>query len=257
MDSFFLDLKYGIRSLWRDKGFAVTVFLTLTVCIAANTALFAIVNSVLLRPLPVPDANALLIMSNDYPKAGAPGLNNSSAADYYDRLKEMPVFQEQALFRPRNLILELDGSPQQIRGLFVTPSWFKLLRVSPTLGRAFTEEEGEIGNEQKVILSHGLWRQMYGGDQSVLGRQLRISSRPYTIVGVMPPDFNFLDPEIRLWVPVAMPADQKTVHHSNNWYHIGRLKPGGTLQQAQAQVNALNAANLDRFPEFKEILINA
>lgn len=88
--------------------------------------------------------------------------------------------------------------------------------------------------------------------QSTLGRELRISGRPYIIVGVMPRDFNFIDPGVRCWMPLAFPAEQKTVHHSNNWYHIGRLKPGATLQQAQAQVNALNNENLERFPEFKE-----
>jgi predicted permease len=257
MEAFLLDLKYGFRSLWRDKGFALTVLLTFSVCIAANTALFAIVNSVILRPLPVSDANSILITSNEYPKAGVTGTNNSSSGDYFDRLREMTVFESQAIFRPRDQTLELNGAPQQIRGMLVTPSWFELLHVSPTLGRAFTPEEGEIGADQEVILSHGLWRQLYAGDKSALGRDLRISGRPFKIVGVMPPGFTFIDPDVRLWMPLAFTAEQKTVHHSNNWYHIGRLKPGATLQQAQAQVNALNSENLERFPEFKELLINA
>ena len=257
MDAFLLDLKYGVRSLWRDKGFALTVLLTFAACIAANAALFAIVNSVVLRPLPVSDANSILILSNDYPNAGASGGNNSSSGDYFDRLREMTVFESQAIFRPRNQTVELNGSPQQIRGMLVTPSWFKLLRVSPALGRGFTDEEGEIGNDQKVILSHGLWQQLYAADKSAVGRELRISGRPFTIVGVMPSGFNFIDPDVRLWIPLAFTAEEKSVHHSNNWYHIGRLKPGATLQQAQAQVNALNSENLERFPEFKELLINA
>lgn len=257
MDGFLLDLKYGVRSLWRDKGFALTVLLTFSVCIAANTALFAIVNSVLLRPLPLRDASSILLMSNEYPKAGVVGINNSSSGDYYDRLREMTVFESQAVFRPRDQTVELNGSPQQIRGMLVTPSWFTLLHVSPALGRAFTEEEGEVGNDQEVILSHGIWQQLYAGDRSALGRKLRISGRPFTIVGVMPPNFDFIDPDVRLWMPLAFTAEEKTVHHSNNWYDIGRLKPGATLQQAQAQVNALNNENLERFPEFKELLINA
>lgn len=257
MDTFLLDLKYGVRSLWRDKGFALTVLLTFAVCIAANTALFAIVNSVLLRPLPVADANSILLMSNDYPNAGITGGNNSASGDYYDRLREMTVFESQALFGPRNQTLELNGTPQQIRGMKVTPSWFKLLRASPMIGRPFTEEEGEIDRDQEVILSYGLWQELYGGDRSVLGNSLRISGRPYTVVGVMPRNFNFIYPEIRLWTPLAFSAEEKTVHHNNNWYYIGRLKPGATLQQAQAQVNALNQENMERFPQFKELLINA
>ena len=257
MGAFLLDLKYGIRSLWRDKGFALTVLLTFSVCIAANTALFAIVNSVILRPLPVAEANSILIMSNEYPKAGATGGNYAASGDYFDRLREMTAFESQAMFRPRNQTVELNGSPQQIRAMLVTPSWFRLLRVSPMIGRPFTEEEGEIGREQEVILSHGLWEQLYGGDKSVLGRDLRISGRPFTIVGVMAPNFNFIEPEVRLWMPLAFTAEEKTLHHSNNWFHIGRLKPGGAPQQAQAQVNALNNENLERMPELKELLINA
>ena len=257
MDAFLLDVKYSLRSLWRDKGFAATVVLTFSVCIAANTALFAIVNGVVLRPLPVPDASSILIMSNDYPKAGVAGSNNSASGDYFDRLREMTAFESQALFHDRNQTVELNASPQQIHGMLVTPSWFTLLRVSPMLGRAFTDDEGEVGRDQVVILSHGLWEQLYAGDKSALGRSLRISGRPFTVVGVMPPNFSFIDPEVRLWMPLAFTPEEKTVHHSNNWYHIGRLKPHATLQQAQAQVNSLNTENLERFPELKELLINA
>jgi predicted permease len=257
LDAFLLDVKYGLRSLWRDKGFAATVLLTFAVCIAANAALFAVVNSVVLRPLPVSESNSILITSNDYPHAGVSGTNSSASGDYFDRLQAVTVFEKQALFRQHNQTVEINGSPQQITGMLVTPSLFDLLRVSPAMGRSFTEEEAEPGHEQEVILSHGLWQQLYGGDRSVLGRSLRISGRPFAIIGVMPAGFNFIDPDVRLWMPVAFSAEEKTVHHSNNWYHIGRLKPGATLQQAQAQVDALNNANLERFPEMKEILINA
>lgn len=121
MDAFLLDIKSGFRSLWRDKSFVVTVLLTFSVCIAANAALFAIVNSVILRPLPVPDANSILIMSNEYPKAGVTASNDSSSGDYFDRLREMTVFESQEVFRQRNQIVELNGSPQQIRAMLVTP----------------------------------------------------------------------------------------------------------------------------------------
>ena len=204
MDAFLLDLKYSLRSMWRDKGFAATVVLTFAVCIAANAALFAIVHGVILRPLPVSDANSILIMSNDYPNAGVTGSNNSASGDYYDRLREMTAFESQALFHDRNQTVELFGSPQQIHAMLVTPSWFNLLRVSPMLGRVFTEEEGEIGRDQVVVLSHGLWRQLYAGEKSVVGQTLRISGKPFTIVGVMPPNFNFIDPEVRLWIPLRL-----------------------------------------------------
>src|SRR5580700_4182343 len=256
MDTFLLELKYSVRSLWRAKGFALTVFLTFSVCIAANTVLFAIVNSVVLRPLPVPEANSILLMSNDYPKAGIRGANNSASGDYFDRLREMTVLESQAMFRQRDQTVELNGLPQRIHGMVVTPSWFTLLRVSPELGRPFLEEEGEVGRDREVILSYGLWEQLYAGDRSAIGKDLRISGQPFTIVGVMPANFDFIDPDVRLWMPLAFSDQERTLHHSNNWYDIGRLKPGATQEQAQAQVDALNNENLERFPEMKEILIN-
>lgn len=257
MDAVLLDLKYAVRSLARSQGFALTVLLTFAVCIAANTALFAIVNSVILQPLPVPDANSILLMANEYPKAGVIGINSSSSGDYYDRLREMTAFESQAVFRQREQTIELNGLPQRIHAMLVTPSWFTLLRVSPALGRPFTEIEGEPGHEHEVILSYSLWQQLFAGDKSALGRDLRISGQPFTIVGVMPKGFDFIDPDARLWMPLAFTPEDKTVHHSNNWYHIGRLKLGATIQQAQQQVNAINSENLERFPEFKQLLINA
>jgi predicted permease len=233
------------------------VVLTLAVCIAANTATFAIVNSVLLRPLPVPDANSILLMSNRYPKAGVVDFYFSSAGDYYDRRSEVTAFQEQAMFRFADQAIGIDGTPEQVPGMAATPSLFRLLGIPPALGRTFNDAEGEIGAEQKAILSYGLWRRLYGSSPKVLGQELRLSGRPYTIVGVMPMGFSFIKPEVRFWTPLAFSAREKTAHHSNNYYSIGRLKPGASVQQVQAQVDAINARNLDRFPEFRELLINA
>ena len=257
MDALRLSTKHAARSLWHDKTFALTVVLTFAVCIAANAALFAIVNSVILRPLPIADANSILLLSNEYPKAGAINGNAASSGDYFDRMQEVPAFESHALFQSRSQTIELNGAPEQVTGMLVTPSWFRLLRVTPELGRPFNDAEGEIGSEQKVVLSYGLWQQLYGGDKSAIGRDLRISGKPYQIVGVMPRAFTFINPHVRMWMPAAFTGEEKKVHHSNNWTNIGRLKPGATLQQVQAQVNALNAENMDRMPEFKEILINA
>ena len=257
MDTLLFDLEYSVRTLWRSRGFALTVLLTFAVCIAANTALFAIVDSVVLKPLPVPDANSIVFMANEYPKAGVNNLKSSSSGDYFDGLRELTVFQSQAVFREQDQTVELNGIPERILGMVVTPSWFTLLRVAPALGRPFTEEEGEIGREKEVILSHGLWEQLFAGDRSAIGRELRISGQPFTIVGVMPAGFDFIDPEVLLWMLLAFTPEQKTQHHSNNWEYIGRLKPGATIGQARAQIDALNNRNFERFPEFKQILINA
>ncbi|HYK87294.1 MAG TPA: ABC transporter permease [Acidobacteriota bacterium] len=256
MELLIQDIKFGLRLLWKDKGFAITAIATLAICIAANTTIFSVINSVVLKPLPVAESDRILIMYNSYPKAGVDRASNG-VPDYYDRLRDLTVFEEQALYQDQGLTIGERGSVERVLGYGVTPSFFRLLRARPVIGRIFTDAESERGNEHKVILSYGLWQKLYGGNASVLGKDLRIYGNPFTIVGVMPKDFLFLEPEVRLWRPLSFSPEQKQARHSNSWEMIGRLKPGATLQQAQAQMNALNAANLDRFPEMKSLLINA
>lgn len=250
------DIRIATRSFLKSKGFTVTVLLTLALAIGVNTATFAIVNSVLLRPLPVPDADRIVLMSNQYPKAGVPQNETRSVGDLYDAITAVPALGEQALFQPRGLTFDLRGVPTRIDGTMASPSLFRLLGVAPAMGRMFTDAEGEPGNEQKIILSQGLARTMFEGEDP-LGKQLRIDGRSFEVVGVMPAGFLFIYPETRFWVPSAFDAEDKQSHHSNNWHHIGRLKPGATSAQVQSQIDALNQTNLERFPQFKQILINA
>lgn len=251
------ELRLALRANLRDKGFAATVVLTLMVCIAANALTFAVVNSVLLRPLPVPDAGDIVLMSNRYPKAGVVDSNQSGPGDWVDRQKDVTGLSDQALFRDRNQTLDFNGTPTRTPAMAVTPSFFGLVRTQPALGRAFTPEEGELGAEHKVILSHGLWQQLFAGRPDAIGQELRLSGRPYTIVGVMPPNFNFVNAEARMWIPLAFSAEEKRGHHSNNFYNVGRLKPGVSIARVQAQVNAINRANLEKEPGLKDALVNA
>jgi len=251
------EVRLAVRSLWGDKGFTLTVILTVAVCIAANTATFAVVNSVLLRPLPVPDARSIVILANRYPKAGADFGYNSASGDYYDRLRDIHAFSEQALFRTTGRTLEMQGTPQRVTAMLATPSLFRLLQVPPAYGRAFTDAEGEPGADQRAILSNGMSRELFGSPEAAVGRNVRMNGQQLTVVGVMPAGFNFIDPEVRVWVPASFTPEERLVHHANNWQNIGRLKPGATIGQVQAQVDALNRANLDRFPAFRELLVNA
>src|SRR5262245_21923465 len=253
------DIRVGLRLLWKNKAFSLTVALTLAMCIGANAALFSIVHNVLLKPLPVPESDRIAIMENLYPKAGTGDSGSTGVPDYYDRLKAISVFEEQALFNGGNVSVDQNGTPTRTRITNVTPSFFRLLRVSPMLGRIFTDAEGEPGNERKVVLSYSLWQSAFGGDAQAVGRDIRIDGQPYSIVGVMPRDFQFLNPQVMLWRPVAFTAEDKSDErrHSNNYQNIARLRPDATIEQAQAQVDALNAANLDRFPQYRELLINA
>src|ERR1051325_5729723 len=153
MGSLFREMRHAIRSLLGDRGFTITVVLTIAVCIAANTATFAVVNSVLLRPLPVPEARSILLVANRYPKAGADFGYNSAVGDYYDRLRDVHVFSEQAIFRTGGRTIQIEGTPQRVMGMVATPSLFRLLRVSPAYGRPFSDAEGEPGADHKAILS--------------------------------------------------------------------------------------------------------
>jgi predicted permease len=251
------DVRVALRLLWKDKAFTLTAAATLALCIGANTALFSVVRTVLLRPLPFPHAERILLMSNAYPGAGVDIGGNSGAADYYDRLRETNVFEEQAMYNSTDVSVDQNGAPTRVRVMNVTPSFFRLLQIPPRYGRTFTEAEGEIGNEKKVVLSYALWQSLFGGDPSAVGRDLRIDGSPYTVVGVMPQSFRFINSDVMLWRALAFTPERKQQRHSNNWRNIGRLKPGATLAQARAQIDALNAANLDRFPQYKQLLINA
>jgi predicted permease len=253
------DLRTAVRLLARDKAYSLTAIATLALCLGANIALFSVVHHVLLRPLPVPEPERILLMSNQYPRAGAGDSSNSGVPDYYDRRRETTVFEAHALFNSTNVSLDQDGRPTRVRVMNVTPSYLRLMRTAPALGRAFSEDEGEVGNEKKLLLSDALWRSQFGGDSGAVGRELRIDGQPYTIVGVMPRSFEVLAPGTSLWRPLAFTPEEKSDarRHSNNYWNVARLKPGATLEQARAQVDALNAANLERFPQYKELLLNA
>jgi predicted permease len=257
----FSDIRVGLRLLWRDKAFTVTAALTLALCIGANTALFSVVHNVLLKPLPVPESDRVVLMGNAYPKAGASAAAGgySSAPDYFDRLRETDVFEEQAMLNGGNQSIDQNGTPSRVRMNRVTPSFFRLLRIAPALGRTFSEEEGEPANDKKVVLSYALWQSQFGGDPAAIGKDLRLDGQPYTVVGVMPKGFYFVNPNVMLWRPLSFTPEQKSDErrHSNNYQHIGRLKPGASIDRARQQVDALNARNLDIFPQLKPLLIDA
>lgn len=252
------DLRFALRILLKQRAFTVTTLLTLALCIGANAAMFAVVHSVLLRPLPSADAERLVLLYNSYPRAGV-ARASSGVPDYYDRLRETDVFEELALYQERGVTIGGDGSPERLLGMAARPSLFRMLRATPLKGRTFTEEEGEPGSDRKVILGHALWQRLFGGRDAAIGQDLRISGIPYEVIGVMPAEFLFMNDEVELWMPLAFTPQQRADdrRHSNSWTMIGLLEPGATVQQAQQQVDGLNARSLERFGNMKEILLNA
>ena len=148
---------------------------------------------------------------------------------------------------------------ERVQGLIVTPSFFQVLRVEAFRGRVFTEEEAEVGKDQKVLLTHGFWQRQFGGADGALGQSLRVNGVPMTIIGVLSPAFRFVDPDIQIVRPVAFTPEDRADdrRHSNSWQQVGRLKPGATIDQVTSQLNAVNTANDERFPQLREVLRNA
>ncbi len=252
------DLKFGARLLGKDRSFTATVLLTLVVCVGANAAMFSIVRSVLLKPLPVPDAGRLVALYNSYPNAGAPKASNS-VPDYFDRQRDLTALESVAMYRRQGLTLGGVETAERLSCVRATPSFYRMLQVQPAKGRIFTEDEGETGKDDKAILSYATWQKRFGGDPAAVGKNIRLSGTDYQIVGVMPADFRFLWNDIDVWVPASFTPEEKSddSRHSNNWEMVGRLKPGATVVQVQQQLDALNARNDERFPQFREILKNA
>jgi predicted permease len=252
------DLRFATRLLWRDKAYALTVVATLALCVGANTAIFAVVDSILLRPLAIHESDRVVIIYNSYPRAGAV-YGATAVPDYFDRRRETTAFEEQALYIQRGVTLGMPGAAERVVGMDVTPSFFSLVRATPYRGRFFSDAEGEPGNQRKVVLTHGWWQQQFGGDESIVGREVRLDGEPHTVVGILPDTFRFLSPDTRLYRPLAFTPEQKSdeARHSNNWTMIARLKPGAAVARAQAEIDALNARNLERFPQYKDLLVNA
>jgi predicted permease len=258
------DARASVRLFVKDPGFSATVVLTLGICLGANAAIFSVVEAVLLRPLPIPEPDRIVGMGDVYPTITPNDILSNDAPSYFDRLQALTTLEEQAMFTYWYDALSIDGTPQEIRGMRTTPSLFRVLRVSPALGRTFTDDEGEVGNNDRIILSHALWQRLNGGDPDVVGTPLRLgwTGKPYTIVGVMPPGFSFLDrapdgharqsPGVQFWIPLAFTPEQKSDGGRTRYgfFHIGRLRPGATVAQVQAQLDALRAGTAKRFPQF-------
>lgn len=258
------DARVAFRQFFNHPAFSATVVLTLGICLGANAALFAVVYNVLLRPLPVPDPGRIVGLGDVYPTITPNDILSNDVPSYFDRLSALTTLEEQGMFTFWYDTLTIDGIPRELRGMRATPSLFRVLQVAPALGRTFTDSEGEIGNGQKIILSHALWQRLFGGNPDVLGRPLRLgwTGRAYTIVGVMPPGFSFFDrgydghagdtPGVQFWIPLAFTPEQKSDGGRTRYgfFHLGRLRPGVSLEQVQAQLDALHADTVRRFPQF-------
>lgn len=248
------DLRHAGRALVRDRGFTLTALLTFSLCLGANVALFAVVNAVLLRPLPFPEADRLVSVGNAYPKAGVTDGIGVSVPHYLERRTGVAAFADAAAYRSAGETIGEAGAPDRVDGMRVTPSFFSVLQVKPALGRTFSEEEGTTGKTSVVVLSDGLWREKFGADPTAIGRPVRLGGgATSTVIGVMPPGFRFLNFSAQLWTPLAFEDEQRKPEnrHSNNMSMIARLKPGISIAEAQSQIDALNRSALAADPYAK------
>jgi predicted permease len=255
LDSIVRDFRLAFRGLVRDKGFTATALLTFALCLGANVALFAVVNAVLIHPLPYPNPDQLVTVYNSYPKAGVDRAG-ASVPHYLDRRAGVAAFAESAAWRERGVTVGDSGSPERVAAGNVTPSFFPLLGIAPALGRTFSEEEGVYGKNDVVVLSDGYWRQAYGARPDAIGKKIRVDGTPQTIIGVMPAGFRFGTSEAKMWTPMCFSDDDRKPdrRHSNNMAMLSRLRPDATIASAQAQLDALNAHALIQDPYAKLVV---
>src|SRR6266478_6314561 len=243
-DEFRRELNYAARLLRKTPGFTATALLTLAVCLGANLTIFAVIDSVLLRPLPFPAPDRLVTIFNTYPKAGV-GRDGSSLTNYYERRGHISAFTSLSIYSYGTEITGEPGSTEREQTMRVSPDFFATLGLGPVIGRTFTEEETTSQTDHVAILSDSFWRQRYNADPNVIGRQIRVNSVPRTVIGVLPPAFRFLSSDARLYLPLASRPEDRTPlqrHSGGNVIQmVARLKPGATVADAQSQIDAQNA----------------
>jgi putative ABC transport system permease protein len=248
MDSLWHDLRYGVRVLFKNPGFTAVAIITLALGVGANTAIFSVVDAVLLRPLPYPDADRLVLLS-----AGPPGpLVSSALPDYREWRDRNHVFEGLGGFYYGDFNLSgQDQDSERVQGAYVTTNFFSVLGVAPAMGRGFLPEEDQFARHRVALLSYGLWQRRYAADPEIVGHQINLGGEAHTVVGVMPRDMPFLDntPRVELWRPISFPSGDNMDSRNNHFVVlIGRLKHGVGIEQARADVSAIAAHIRAEFP---------
>ena len=241
------DVIFGLRMLRKHPGFTLVAVLSLGLGIGANTAIFSLVNAVLLKPPPFLDADRLVMVWEDVPSVGISG-DQVQPATYVDWKAQNHVFEDMAALRWQTFNITADGEPEKVQSYGVTRNFFPMLGAQPALGRNFLPEEDGPGGAKVVILSYGLWQRRYGADRNIIGREILLNGEKHTVVGVMPAGFQFLQSYIGLWTPAAFRPEELAVRSSNTLLVLARLKPGVTREQAQADMSAITDRLVQAYP---------
>jgi predicted permease len=253
MESLIKDIRYGIRSLLKHPGFTLIAVLTLALGIGANTAIFSLVNAVLLKPLPFPEPDRLVMVWEDMSSIGSPrNYSESAPGTYADWKAQQSVFDDLAVLNWKPLNLTGDGEPEKIPSFGVTANLFPLIGIQPALGRNFTVDEDKPGGAKVAILSNGLWQRRYGGDRGLLGRDIVLNGEKHTVIGVMPASFQFLVSDVGVWVSAALTKEQLADHDNHYVDVVARLKPGVSIEQAQADLKTITQRIVRDHPDEME-----
>jgi len=237
MKTFLQDLQYGVRTLLKRPGFFAVAVLTLGLGIGANSAIFSTVNAVLLRPLSFPDSERLVLLEGVHTRQGITQ-SNMSVPDIVDWQTQSQSFEQIAGFITGGVLMMSNDETERVLSAGVSGDFFALMRTNPALGRTLQQDDARTGHDNVAVLSYGLWQKRFGGDPSVIGTKVMISGDNTTIVGVMPNGFEFPQ-QVELWWPLIL--DGAAERRDNRYVNVvGRLKPGVTVEQAQADINAIN-----------------
>src|SRR4051812_1753153 len=243
-------LRFAFRQLRKSPGFTIIAVLTLALGIGANTAIFSVIYAVLLQPLPYPDPDKLMIVTET--DSNQPQIS-VSFPDYVDWKRDATSFEHLAIARRESFNLSgVDGRvPEQISGAIVTANFFKVIGLNPQLGRVFTEEEDRVGGPLVAVISDRLWQRLFSRDPNVLGRVMNFGNQPYTILGVMPPQM-FSPRTVEVWFPIMRRTDHPAWQTRDNHpglYGWGRLKEGVTVEKALAEMKEIAGRLSKQYPD--------
>jgi putative ABC transport system permease protein len=238
LDQLIHDLRYAGRMLGKNPGFAALTVLILALGIGANTAVFSVVHAVLLKPLPFFDPDRLVLLWEDKSQIGFPR-GTPAPANYADWKTQSKAFEQIEAVSGRTMNLTGAGEPERLNVDAVTSGLFPMLGVRPSSGRLFLPEEDAPGALKVALVSHALWMRRFGGDPGLVGESIRLNDEKYVVIGILPPDFQFLRKSTELWIPVAFSKQELANRDAHYLTVAGRLKPGVTLQQAQADMESV------------------
>jgi len=255
METLLSDLRFGFRMLRKAPGFTIVAVTVLALGIGANTAIFSVVNAILLRPLPFQDPERLVQLWHVPPPKSFPGMTRFSVspANYLDWANQNHSFEQMAIYGFMSFNLTGRGEPESVLGIRVSPDFFSVLRAQPLLGRIFSPEENAAGRGNVVVLSHGLWQTHFGSNPNMVGQAISLNNQSYTVVGIMPARFGFptsSDPKFQpqMWTPLAWTDEDRAVRGNHNYFVIARLKPEADVKQAQAEMTTISSRLQQQYP---------